>query len=126
MAERNLRKRVIWRKKVMESEAILGKSLWNESQLSLKPSGSKGGMFSVLYSKRLSTSIRRLCLLLFQRQWVFSPLFFHLPTKEVGEHLPTHHIKSEDLMWCVSFFCKISAIPNRRKAGDCKFVSLGL
>ncbi len=55
-------------KKVMEPEAILGKSLWNESQLSLKPPGSKAGMFSVLYSKRLSTSIRRHCLLLFQRQ----------------------------------------------------------
>jgi hypothetical protein len=59
-----------------------GKSLSNGSQQPLKPSGSRVEMYFALYSKRLSAFTCRLCLLLSQRQWAFSPHFFHLPTKE--------------------------------------------
>ena len=70
----------------MEPEANVEKSLLSGSQQLLKPSESMGGMSCTSCSRQSNVSIYGTRPLLFLRRWAFSR-FFHLPTKEVGEHL---------------------------------------
>lgn len=71
----------------MGPEANVGKCLLSGLRRLLKPSESVGEMFRTSCSSQSNVSIPGAYLLLFLKQWASSSLFFHLPTKEVGEHL---------------------------------------